>query len=213
MKTIRIILCIAAIVAAGVAHAQGLVEIDQMLMGEGSSLPEQMIEQLRLRAAEKVGVMNQNITFMGDKNNPIDTRRYYRKQALNLFVGFGYEYTKDGQYCDGVTMETTSKYRRNKTRKLIRDYFEALIGLRYSQVKIESTDVAAMKVSNLKKVADDEYVCTCTFDQAFCGYRDGRPVYKDITTKRVICHIKLEQTIDGLEAVVMLGDVEALETK
>ena len=38
-------------------------------------------------------------------------------------------------------------------------------------------------------------------------------VYKDKTTKRIKCIIEQEDTEDGKEYIVMLGDVTALETK
>lgn len=169
-------------------------------------------EMLKRRSAEKVGEMTDKIEFMANPQNDIQTRYVYKSKALKLFVNNGEAYEEDGRHKDGVYMEVTSVYRKKPSRRLMRDYFEGLINMRYSKVTIESTDVSNIKVSNLQKTDDGQYVCTCYFEQAFCGYKDGRLVYKDITRKKVKCYVSREETIDGVEYIVRLGDVTALET-
>lgn len=173
------------------------------------------------RAQQKVKQMTDYVAYMANKEKPIEDRKEYRIAALNLFIGHGEPYIVNGDSREGVYMQITSKYRKKPTQRLMKDYFTGLINMRYSKVVIESSDIADIKVSELKKVADHEYECTCTFVQAFCGYRDGRPVYKDITKKRVTCRIIEEETVKisdtgaietEYEYVVLLGDVEALET-
>ena len=173
------------------------------------------------RAQQKVKQMTDYVAYMANKEKPIEDRKEYRIAALNLFIGHGEPYIVNGASREGVYMQITSKYRKKPTQRLMKDYFTGLINMRYSKVVIESSDIADIKVSELKKVADHEYECTCTFVQAFCGYRDGKPVYKDITKKRVTCRIIEEETVNitdsgdiktEYEYVVLLGDVEALET-
>lgn len=178
--------------------------------------------ELKLRAAECVAQMNDYIQFMADPQKALKTRGVYRSEALNLFIAQGEAYEEETTdefgrtqtiHKEGVMMEITSKFRRRPTHRLIKDYFTALMNLRYSRVDIQSTDIGAIEVSNLKKVEDGHYTCTCYFEQAFCGYRDGRPVYKDITRKKVECHIFEIETIEGVMYIVRLGDVTALETR
>lgn len=168
---------------------------------------------LKRRAAEKVGQMNDYISFMASKKKSVEVRQKYRKEALNLFIGEGNSYEENGVQKEGVLMEVTSVNRPGKRRELIRDYFSRIIKFNYNDVNISSTDIAEIKVSNLQKISDNQYVCTCQFDQAFVGYRDGRPVYKDITTKRVKCYITIDRTVDGDEYIIKLGDTEAIATK
>lgn len=170
-------------------------------------------EMLKNRVAEKVALMNSYIKYMADKKNNYKTRQYYSKKALALFIGKGYSYTMDGVSHEGVMMQTTSTNNNKVTSSLMRDYFQHLIDLRYTDVKITSTSVADMKVSDLKKIAPNKYVCTCQYVQYFYGYRDGRLVYRDRTTKRIECLIESEDTEDGREYIVQLGDVEALHTE
>ena len=173
------------------------------------------------RAQQKVKQMTNYVEYMANKDESLEDRKEYRTIALNLFIGHGEPYTLNDTTRKGVYMQITSKYRKKPTERLMKDYFTGLINMRYNKVVIESTDVKDIKVSELRKVGENEFECTCTFVQAFCGYRDGRPVYKDITKKRVTCHIFGEETVKVMangeiktsyEYIVLLGDVEALET-
>lgn len=170
-------------------------------------------EMIKHRAAEKVAQMNDYISFMASKKKSTENRKYYKTKALNLFMGKGFSYEEDGIEKDGVMMETTSIKRKTTNHSLMRDYFDRVIRLKYSDVEIKSTEIADIKVSNLKQIDENLYVCTCQYDQAFVGYLDGKPIYKDITTKRIKCYVYAEDTEDGFEYIIMLGDVTALETK
>lgn len=172
----------------------------------------QMNQLMKERGAQMVAQMNDNISFMADKGKSLDTRKYYRKKALNLFNGKGEPFEENGVTNPGVKMETTSKYRKKPVSKLMKNYFDGLINLRYSKVDIQTTKVNEIKVSDLQKVGDNQYVCTACFEQVFVGYRDGIPVYKDRTRKKVKVYITAEETLDGTEFIVNLGDVTALET-
>lgn len=170
------------------------------------------------RAKERVKLMNDYVSFMADKSKSQETRYYYRKKALPLFIGKGYEYEENGVTKRGVMMQTTSVNRPGVvTNTLLRDYFSRLVNLRYSKVNITSTEIAGMEVSDLKKVDSSDnktlYMCTCQYVQYFRGeYGDGY-VYADKTTKRIVCYVEVEETEDGQEFMIKLGDVEAISTE
>ena len=169
-------------------------------------------ELMKQRAQQKVAQMNDNISFMADKKKDLGTRNYYKGRALKLFIGGGDPYEEEGVRNTGVKMQTTSIYRKRPSVKLMKDYFTGLINLRYSKVDIQSTKVNEIEVSDLQKIGDNKYVCTAYFEQIFVGYRDNRPIYKDRTRKKVKVYVFSEETIDGQEFIVLLGDVTALET-
>lgn len=177
------------------------------------SLAQNVDDMLRLRAAQKVKQMCDYIEFMANPKNGLSTRKYYCNKALNLFINKGDEYEENGVTKEGVLMEVTSVNRKRTFPKLIKTYFNGLMMLNYDAVQISTTEVSEMRVSRLREVENNLYVCTCYFEQAFAGYRDGRPIYKDITRKRVKCYVRKEQTEDGTEYIVMLGDVTAIDTK
>lgn len=173
---------------------------------------------LQRRAKERVKLMNDYISYMADKSNSEDNRYFYRKKALPLFIGKGYEYKENGVTKSGVTMQTTSIYRSTVNTSLMRDYFKRLIELKYTSVNVTSTQIADIKVSDLKKVNSSDgktlYMCTCQYVQYFKGeYGDGHIYGGDKTTKRIVCYIEVEDTEDGQEYVVLLGDVEAIHTE
>ena len=136
--------------------------------------------------AGKVGQMNDYISFMANKKKPEESRLYYRTKALNLFIGKGFSYEENGVIKEGVMMQVTSKNRKAVSTPFIRDYFKNLVtGLcSCSDVKIEATEIADIKVSELRQIDTNLWVCTCQYDQAFEGVRDGRVIYRDITTKK-----------------------------
>ena len=190
-----------------------------ILMSSISASAQDYNEELFLqRAKERVKLMNDFVSFMADKSKSQETRYYYRKKALPLFIGKGYEYEENGVTKQGVMMQTTSVNRPGVvTNTLLRDYFSRLVNLRYSKVNITSTEIAGMKVSDLKKVDSSNnktlYMCTCQYVQYFRGeYGDGY-VYADKTTKRIVCYVEVEKTDDGQEFMIKLGDVEAISTE
>lgn len=170
-------------------------------------------EQIKRRAAEKVGLMNDYISYMANKKKSDKTRIYYKTKALRLFAGGGDSYEENGVQKEGVQMEVTSINRKTKSRRLMKKYFQSLIYFNYNDVQITSTDVADIKVSQLQRIGENLFVCTCYFEQAFVGYMDGRPVYKDITRKHVKCYVYAEETESGTEFMVLLGDVTADQTR
>ena len=169
---------------------------------------------VKRRATERVALLQDYIAFMASKKKTESTREYYRKKALPLFIGRGYEYEENGVTKDGVMMQTTSINTNATKSNLMRDYFQRLINLRYSDVKITSSDIVDMKVSDLKKIGNNRYVCTVQYVQKFYGFKDGQLVYgPDITTKRITCYVEAEETEDGTEYIMQLGDVEAVQTE
>ncbi len=170
---------------------------------------------VKKRAAERVALLQDYIAFMADKRDDIETREYYKKKALPLFIGSGYEYEENGVTKDGVKMQTTSLNTNSTKNALMREYFQRLINLRYSDVKITSSDVVDMKVSDLKKIGEDRYVCTVQYVQKFYGFKDGELAYgPDITTKRITCYVEAERVEGGkTEYIMRLGDVEAVQTE
>ena len=172
---------------------------------------------LQQRAKERVKLMNDYVSWMGSKEQSEVARNYYRKKALPLFIGKGYEYEENGVPKQGVMMQTTSVNRPGVDTTLLRDYFSRMIKLKYSKVNITSTEIADMKVSDLKKVDSGDsttlYMCTVQYVQYFRGeYGDGY-VYTDKTTKRIVCYVEVEGTEDGREFMIKLGDVEAISTE
>ncbi|MCH5224980.1 MAG: hypothetical protein J1D77_03230 [Muribaculaceae bacterium] len=202
MKIVKQLLCLAFLACGCLAYAQT----------EYSAQDDGLSELLKQRAQQKVAQLTDNISFMADKSKDLKTREFYKKMALKLFVAEGEPFEEDGVTNSGVKMETTSKYRKNPSRKLMKDYFNGLINLRYSKVDIQSTKVQDIKVSDLQKIGDNQYVCTAYFEQVFRGFRDGVPVYSDRTKKKVKVYILGDETLDRMEYLVLLGDVTALET-
>lgn len=181
--------------------------------GQNDSIKELMSRY----ALQKVAHMNDCISFLADKSKDLDTRKYYRQKALNLFIEKGEPYKVDDEIRnEGVKIYVSSAFRRKPTCRLIKDYLTGLINLRYSKVDIVSTEICEIKKSELQKIDDNEYVSTVCYVQKITGYKDNMPMFQDKTRRKIKIHIYAEKTIDdeGINPsyLVYLGDVTALET-
>lgn len=171
-------------------------------------------EAIKKRVQIEVGHLTEKISQMADKNTPINIRKRIKTEALKLFVEEGKAYYDEDVYKEGVTMETTSLYRKKPISRLMRDYFDGVINYKYSTVVISSTKYIYIEVSDLKAVEKNHYVCTACWEQEFRGYIDGKPVYGDLTRKNVKVHIYMIKTSTGKDNIIIkLGDVKAVETK
>ena len=167
-------------------------------------------DMLKQRAREKVGQLCDYISFIGSKKKPLKTRLYYVKKAKLLFLNNA-EHIYDQNHKlvkEAAIMQVSSIRRKTPQNRYVKDYLPNLANMKYPNVEIVSSDLAEMKVSNLLKIGDNLYVCTVYFYQYFiASSNEGRILYKDKTAKRVQVYIAVDDTEDGPEHIVCLGDV------
>lgn len=188
-----------------------------------NDLDERTQKLIKLRAQEEVGLFTDYLKSIADKKLSIVDRYKYKDIALTLFVGGGVDYYEDilddnGQTIDiilrkAVTMEVTSLYRKTKAKRKMAEYLKGLADIKYREVTIQTTEWHDMRVSEIRKTAEGKYECVVYFEQVFISKGlEHKPGYIDKTKKRVICYVDVVHTDDGLEILVQLGDVEAIET-
>lgn len=223
MKKI-IIIILGIVLCFNVLQAQNTIfdgDIEIRLPDVNNVADQKLLQQ---RAKECVKQMNDYITSMTAKQingHPTLNDRYkFRKTALELFLNGGDSIVLDnGVKGAPVMMETTSTNSSGKTIKTTRPvkvYFDRLIDLirkgTYTEVKITSTDIESMDVTNIKKVGD-RYQCVVSYSQDFIGRRGELKAYADRTKKTITVWFVAEETIWGTELVPKLGDIAAGETK
>lgn len=186
-------------------------------------LTQEQKEVLQVRVKNKV---DEYQFYLGQLANKRSTSAEVKNNAYNLaiklFIGecenyeiydmdLGYNVTKPA-----VRMEVSSKYRSSKSRIQMKRY---LNNLRNNQTydQIEITDVDVVRVDNIHRVGD-HYECVAYFYQKYVGYRDGRSVYSDETTKKVRCYIQAIEIpkSDGSTETIwnaLLGDIYVISTK
>ena len=119
---------------------------------------------------------------------------------------------------ESVTMQVASLRNKTPRTKPMKEYFRGLIKMNYKYVKMESTDIADMRVSKLQPYGKDAdgkqlYVCSVFFDQVFVGVTPEGRKYQDITHKWVVCYVQVDEVYDPetgdtyREYMVRLGDV------
>lgn len=188
-----------------------------------NDLDEKTNKLIAQRAQEEVGQFTQYLQDIADKSISLKSRYKYKDIALTLFVGGGNEYYDeildddnhviDKKWHEPVKMWITSVNSSRKTKRYMKDYLKALAELKYKSVTISSTEWHDMKVSSIQKIGEGKYVCTVYFEQVFVGRGgDNQILYQDKTRKRVTCFVEVVRTDDGIEILVLLGDVEAGKT-
>ena len=105
----RFLLCLATVYVCLFANAQ-------------DSLSDYIIARIN----ERFAMLNDYISLMADKTSDWDTRQYYKKQALSLFAGRGYEYQKDDIRKEGALITIYSANKTRPRRMLVRLYFNGL---------------------------------------------------------------------------------------
>lgn len=196
-------------------------------------LTEEEYEAVSSCVRKEVGLFTQYLSFIVDPQSSREEREEFKRDALKLFIEkgnkyFTYVYNEYNIKIDSiehrpVKMQTTSL--RNPVPKdtAMVKYLTYLVNSanksKYVTISIKSTDWRQMKVNNIRKLEGDTYEVVVAYEQ---WYRrtDSRnreirrySEYADKTTKRAVCRVNIVRTDSGLEIVVQLGDVTAIETK
>ena len=186
-------------------------------------LTDSQKESLQRRVKDKVDEFQFWIGQLADKKSTsMEVKNNAYNLSLKLFIGECEDYSiydpelGRNVFKSAVRMETSSKYRSSKSRTLMKRY---LNNLRNNQTytQIEITDADIVRVDNIYRVGD-HYECMAYFCQKYVGYREGRVVYSDITTKKVRVFINAIQIprADGSTETIwnaLLGDIYVIETK
>jgi len=209
-KITKLFLVAFTLLCATSANAQGLTDEEK--------------EVLKDRVVQKVEEFQYLLGKIVDTRNS----RYVRTDAVNLiynlFIGQCepydyYDYELDENvHSKGVRMQTSSTKRVQIGSQLMKNYITKLYNpatgrSKMSYTKIEIDSVGAVRVDNIEQVGD-HYECVAYFCQKFIGYRDGRAIYSDVTTKKVKFYIKqLDGGKFGRRFDAKMGDVYVIKTE
>lgn len=178
---------------------------------QDSVLRKDLTSLLKQCYQRKINQLNDYISIMSDRTQPLDTRNYYKDIALGLFIANGDSYVEDSVLNTGAKIVVASGYKKNPVSRLLKDYFTGLVNLRYPKVNILPINVDEIEIIDYKMVDDSNYEVTAYYSQSFAGMRDGKPMFRDVTRKKCKIHILIESTCDGPHAIVLLGDINAIE--
>lgn len=209
MKRIRFILAII-----------GLLLLQQSAIAQQVTLSDEDKGELQIRVKQKIEDFEMHLGTIASKAGVSEaSKNAATMSALELFIGKGntYEYTDDygnRRTHEPVKMQTSSRYRKYPPKPMTQ-YLQSLRNLTYTKVVIESAD--AVRVDNIFETPDGKYEAIAYFSQKFCGYRDGRLVYNDVTEKKVKIYVEKEviPTPSGEDQIiwqVLLGDIYVVST-
>lgn len=187
------------------------------------SLSATQKEALQRRVKDKIEEFQFYLGQLGDKKSTsYEVKNNAYNLAVKLFIGECKTYTIHNPDTDfnetkpAVRMQTSSTKRSGYSRTLMTTYLNNLRNNgRYTQIEITDADV--VRVDNIYKVGD-HYECMAYFCQKYVGYRDGRVVYSDITTKKVKVYINaiVIPRPDGTTQTIwnaLLGDIYVVDTQ
>lgn len=198
----------------------GLLLSQHSAFAQQVTLSEEDKGELQLRVKQKIEDFQLQLGTIASKAGVSEASKDAATiNALELFIGKGksYEYVDDygnRRIHEPVKMQTSNKNRKYPP-KLMTQYLKSLRNLTYTKVVIESAD--AVRVDNIFETPDGKYEAIAYFSQKFCGYRDGRLVYNDVTEKKVKIYVEKEvvPTPTGSGQIiwkVFLGDIYVVST-
>ena len=169
---------------------------------------------LKSSYVDKLKRLQDYIEYMANPQQKVNNRRYYRTAALNLFVGQGNSYEKDGLICDGVTVSVYSANGSSCKKYLVKQFLSTLINRQDYPKYTINREVISLDVCEFRPISDDLYISDVYISLSACyDHRNDKPLYKDITRKRINWYVKVEQTDDGEEYEVLLGDIIVIERR
>ena len=123
------------------------------------------------KAVNKAEYLGYYLDLLCDQTLDIYDKDQAIENALKLFV-----HDSTLVQVSSVTRDQTSAYK-------IRNYLKRLSLLNYDKVELVWRDV--QYVTKFRLAADGKYYGAITVEQLFRGFKDGRPVYEDVTRKDV----------------------------
>lgn len=171
----------------------------------------ELIAHLQL---EKLNLLEEYLSTIGNPNIGLEVKKYYISRALSLFVNNGASYTMDGNVAKGAYIETLNKYRSRPTKRLLRDYLNGLLNLRYEIIKVESATFAIVKSENLKfDNINGKYIAKAIINQNFKGFVEGKPIYDDVSNKTIQFYLDKEyvESLGETPYIVLLVDIQGNE--
>ena len=197
-------------------------------------LTEAEKEILKNRIIEKLDDWQNELKIIGNRNNSVSTIDYAIKEAKLLFMGdsdyvatesnnywgrAGYYHSRENgrDITERVDMQTSSKNNSYKPVQLMAKYLVAIKNManfRYDKIVIERA--GAVRVDNINKLPNGNYIAIAHILQKFEGYKDGYKLYDDYTKKEVVIYIRFEEIItpDGKVKnwIILLEDMLVEET-
>ena len=155
------------------------------------------------KAINKAEYLGYYLDLLCNRNLDIYDKDQAIANALQLFVH------------DSTKVQVSSVTRDQTTAYKIKDYLKRLSLLNYDKVELLWRNL--QYVTKFRLAPDGNYYGTITVEQLFRGFRDGRPVYEDITQKDVeivLGNFRKEES--GTVAYawdVLLSDIGVEETR
>ncbi len=181
-----------ALAAAGVATAAN--ELD---------LSEADYEEYAAKAMNKAEYLSHYLALLCNRDLDAYDKEQAVENALKLFVH------------DSTLVQVSSVTRDEVTTYRVSEYLDHLSLLDYDKVELLWRNV--QYITKFRLATDGNYYGTITVEQVFQGYKEGKPIYEDITQKdiEIVLGNFLKEESGTSEYVwdVLLSDIGVEETR
>ena len=183
---------------------------------EINGLDENVREEVKEYAKEKVGEFNGHLSYIASKKVPVDVKDDHISEALMLFIGQGKE-SRDqyGNVIPAPIMEVSSINRSTGKVKVrprqLTVYLDALKSMSYTEVLVSASE--ATYISDLQPEGNGRYKAVLSYAQIFVGKRDGIVVYRDVTKKSIEIYIEVKTYGDKKLYEILLGNIKVDATE
>ncbi len=187
--------------------------VPMTVSAQETELSEDVKEDIKDQAMQQAELYELCMKYLASKRINIDQKGIYKKRALGLFIGNGEEYKSRGSdRTEGPVMTQVSSVNNNNIKRIpTKKYLENLINLNYTDVSMEEAQL--VYIDNLKKIDDSTYTSIAHIAMEFVGFRDYRPVYKDITWKDIEIVVIRRETDTRVRFDVKFGDTIVTATE
>ncbi|MBV4204643.1 hypothetical protein KSZ28_13090 [Bacteroides salyersiae] len=185
-----------------------------------NDLTEEDKKELQGRVKIKVEEFQQYLSDIVNTKLSDSQRQSSIKSALALFIGKGEAYSVENEYGEierrnPVRMQLSNVYNQRKRWLRMTSYLNNQYNNihKYGTVEMQSAD--AVRVDNIYKVGSGSYQAVAYFCQRYAAKtKDGMFIYgPEVTSKKVIVHIKAIETPIGTVWDAKLGDVYVTATR
>ena len=205
MKALKTIIVALSILWTGPAFAQ-----HELSASDKEALQERVMDKVMEFQNHLQNIVKKDELTTLQRENEI-------KASLVLFIGNGERYkviNSDGveENRSAVRMQLSSLNRSVNRWITMKSYLRNLFNNVHRYVKVVIQEADAIRVDNINHVSGDNYEAMAYFAQKFIGFRDGKVVYGDITTKKIKVYIKALEVPGGVIWDAKLGDVYVTST-
>lgn len=191
---------------------KGLIILTTFLCNISSVAETYNVGLLTNRIHQRIAQLNDNITFMNDRNKDLSTRNQIMRKCLTSFIN---DSVNSNDYCT-LFIEYSIAGKKKKFRRTVANYFQGLVNLRYKPVTIISVNL--LSSNNIYFDRNTSVVAPETIDLELLDNRNNNLISVPCTVfhedkgtyEHTDLYLQIIETIDGVELIPQITTLHAI---